>query len=602
VKSVPKRIFDFLASLKLAVILLVAFAILLSWATILESKTSTENVQRLIYQTRWFDFLLFVLGVNVFCAAMSRFPWKKRHTGFVITHLGILIILAGSMVTRKYGIEGQLILQEGQTSDSILINETVLSVKVPRMNVQVEYDPWFLNRPIPEGKEIRYPVGETGIVCYVERYLLNPQPIQRVTGGGTPGNPAIQLGLHQAGMNETSTGPWLIARDPAQNTMNLGQMAQVQFRRVESPAELEAALAPPTSESTQTVGQVLLHQADGTIVQTLLLEDLLKEPKNFEWNQKQYTVTNKEFLPRASIQDGQLINRESGAFNPAIRFTLEGPEGTEEHLAFSEFPDFGSIHGKANPSGLSARLIYPNASSSASTNLVTLLETPDGQLHYRATNTAGGFLTGTIQIGKPFQTTWPQVMLSVQQYIPDAQVTEEIIDQGLGAAGPHNNPALQVRVEHQGQSVTRYVSYDNPVTLLAGDEPCVIEFGRKRHPLGFAIHLIDFQAPRYPGTNRPAKFQSLVKLIDPQNQVEEETLIYMNNPLGYNQFLVYQSSYIEGKNGMPDTSIFSVARAPGTPIIYVGSTVLCLGMVIMFISRRKAPTVLPPQSIPPQEA
>lgn len=601
-KSAAKSIFDFLASIKLAVILLIAFAILLSWATILESKTSTENVQRLIYQTRWFDFLLFILGVNVFCAAMSRFPWKKRHTGFVITHLGILIILAGSMVTRKFGIEGQLILQEGNTSDSILINETVLSVKAPRLNAQVEFDPWFLNRPIPEGKEVRYPVGDTGIVCYVERYLRNPQSVEHVTGGGAPGHPAIQLGLHQAGVNETSLGPWLIANDPAQNTMNLGQMAQVQFRRVESPAELEAALAPPSAPSAQPAGQVLLVQADGSVAQTIALDELLQGRKTFEWNQKPYTVQNKEFMLRAAIQDGKLINREDGALNPVIRFTLEGPEGSEEHLAFSEFPDFGSVHGKANPSGLSARLVYPKDSSSASSNLVTILEAADGVLHYRATNTSGGFLTGKITLGEKFQTTWPQVMLSVQQYIPDAQVTEEIVDQDLDAPGPHNNPALLVRVEYQGQSASRYVSFDNPETLMPGGESCVIEFGRKRYPLGFAIHLIDFQAPRYPGTNRPAKFQSLVKLIDPPNQVEKETLIYMNNPLDYNEFLVYQSSYIEGQNGAPDTSIFSVARAPGTPIIYIGSIVMCLGMVIMFVSRRKSRAVIPPVSLSQQEA
>jgi cytochrome c biogenesis protein ResB len=92
----------------------VGFAILLGVATFYESSTSTEAAQRLIYKSAWFDFLIFFLGVNVLCAALSRLPWKKRQFGFVITHLGIIIILVGSLITRKFGVEGQLALLEGK--------------------------------------------------------------------------------------------------------------------------------------------------------------------------------------------------------------------------------------------------------------------------------------------------------------------------------------------------------------------------------------------------------------------------------------------------------------------------------------------------------
>ena len=40
--------------------------------------------------------LLAFLGDNILCAALIRYPWKKRQTGFVITHAGLLILLAGS--------------------------------------------------------------------------------------------------------------------------------------------------------------------------------------------------------------------------------------------------------------------------------------------------------------------------------------------------------------------------------------------------------------------------------------------------------------------------------------------------------------------------
>jgi hypothetical protein len=57
-----------------------------------------------------------ILGANILCAALIRFPWKRRQTGFVITHAGLLIVLAGSWFSLKYGDEGQVAMLEGETA------------------------------------------------------------------------------------------------------------------------------------------------------------------------------------------------------------------------------------------------------------------------------------------------------------------------------------------------------------------------------------------------------------------------------------------------------------------------------------------------------
>jgi len=33
-------------------------------------------------------------------------PWKRHHTGFLLTHLGIIVLLAGALIGRLYGVEG----------------------------------------------------------------------------------------------------------------------------------------------------------------------------------------------------------------------------------------------------------------------------------------------------------------------------------------------------------------------------------------------------------------------------------------------------------------------------------------------------------------
>lgn len=112
--------YRFLASLKLAVISLASLATVLGYATFFESWYGASAVQEWIYQSKWFAVLLAFLGANILCAALIRFPWKKRQTGFVITHAGLLTLLAGSFWSLKTADEGQVGMVEGQTREQLV--------------------------------------------------------------------------------------------------------------------------------------------------------------------------------------------------------------------------------------------------------------------------------------------------------------------------------------------------------------------------------------------------------------------------------------------------------------------------------------------------
>jgi hypothetical protein len=108
--------YEFCASLKLAVVLIFGLSFVLGAATFIDSYYGTPAVQFGAYGTWWFSILLFLLGVNVFCAASIRFPWKKHQTGFVITHVGLLVLLAGCYLYSKHGIDAQMPILEGGVS------------------------------------------------------------------------------------------------------------------------------------------------------------------------------------------------------------------------------------------------------------------------------------------------------------------------------------------------------------------------------------------------------------------------------------------------------------------------------------------------------
>jgi len=95
--------------------------------------------------------------------------------------------------------------------------------------------------------------------------------------------------------------------------------------------------------------------------------------------------------------------------------------------------------------------------------------------------------------------------------------------------------------------------------------------------LPFTITLKDFKLERYPGSNSPSSFESLVTLTDKEKGVHEDFKIFMNNVLKHRGYRFYQSSYDPDEKG----TILSVNKDPwGTIITYTGYFFLFLGIIL----------------------
>src|SRR2546423_9712833 len=92
------RLFKFFASLKLAVILLAVLIVGAISGTIYESSFDAKVARTYVYGAPWFNLWLMLLGTNLAVSALSRWPWRKHHTAFLITHLGIITLLIGSLI------------------------------------------------------------------------------------------------------------------------------------------------------------------------------------------------------------------------------------------------------------------------------------------------------------------------------------------------------------------------------------------------------------------------------------------------------------------------------------------------------------------------
>ncbi len=110
------RLIDGLGSLRLAITLLILLAAVCTVATFYESSHGTPAVQAAVYQTAWFAALLTLLGLNVAISMIRRYPFRLHHTGFVMAHVGVVLLLVGSLISLHFGLDANLALYEGESS------------------------------------------------------------------------------------------------------------------------------------------------------------------------------------------------------------------------------------------------------------------------------------------------------------------------------------------------------------------------------------------------------------------------------------------------------------------------------------------------------
>ena len=205
------------ASLKFAVISIAFLALSLAVATVLESLYDTPTGQYYVYRSTWFHALLALFGINIFSVAVSRLPWKKRHIPFLLAHLGILTLLAGSWITERYGVDGSLRITEGETSSSVDFESNAL-VLADRTNVHSVPVPWIPPSvtfyPIDVSKQVN--TAASGYSLKIDQFLSHADSVITFVPGDEKDpktQPAIQI-LLVGGPMGISQELWLWGGDP----------------------------------------------------------------------------------------------------------------------------------------------------------------------------------------------------------------------------------------------------------------------------------------------------------------------------------------------------------------------------------------------------
>ena len=134
-----KKVFDFIFSYALMGIILLAFSISIGYATFIENDFGTSTAQAAIYQSWWFDLMLFLGMVNLSGIIIRNKMYRKEKFTLFVFHLAFLIILIGAAITRFIGYEGTMHIRQGDTSSTILSGNSYLYAEATS-NGKTAYD------------------------------------------------------------------------------------------------------------------------------------------------------------------------------------------------------------------------------------------------------------------------------------------------------------------------------------------------------------------------------------------------------------------------------------------------------------------------------
>ncbi len=616
-KLKANKIFKFISSIKLAVPLMLTVGFTVAYGTIVESRYNAEMAKMMVYQAWWFQILLGLLWINIFTSTLSRIPYKIHHLGFVITHLGLLTLLVGSLVTAEYGIDGQLRVVENSTNDTIILPDLVLELASAESQ-QVESYSFTKQAHEITGRDLNFLNNKIADRLVVLKYAPFVS-IETAFRAQTEGDHGAGLGfiLKSQFFNQSE---WLHSKEKPDMQLGPAHLRILQHEHFKNESNLKTItkksraqeVAPPQKSSAPRELQIEVRKkADNKVLARLSVAKLRKSPAKIG----NYKISFKKQYEQAMVSQGGVSEGGAAGKNPAIEIEIEEASQKLREVLYAKFPNF-SLHtdgvfgmvftfsdpnmptenlsqnsasphgGDANAGGSSAGSSDTNESSPSGTrgmgNEIEFHVYKDQPEKLRIALFKEGkeLLSQWAESGNVIQTPWMGITITIGSLQMNS--ANETIVTSIEHPLRTNIPpsALQVKIPGTLESQAFWLVEGEAKRFSRGGREFEAYFGRKTLRLPFSIQLEKFYKKDYPGTQTPISYESDVHV----DKLPGKIKIAMNEPLQHAGYVLYQASY-ELNLGQPPASIFSVNQDPGRSIKYAGSLILVLGIIIFTVMR-----------------
>jgi len=602
------QVFRFFASLKLAVVLLAVLIIGAIAGTLYESTFDAKVARAYVYGAPWFNVWLLLLAANLIVSALSRWPWKKHHVAFLITHLGIITLLTGSLIGRTWGIEGTITLFKGEPpSNRLLVDQHQLRVR-DTDGIVKGYPAEFVHRPPTPQKPWDLGLlaggGRLSLVDYAPAIegKLNPKP---VADGGAP---ALHFTIATAMMNQRLES-WLLADDRQHGSFNMG-LANIELKRGTAPASVSPA--PPDEAKTtgeveieetifafakapdQQIGKALkggntgakveLTQPQsgnkGSIVVKLAEKtwtfDVAKDfGKDMPMDGSPFTLRIENYWPDFRIDNGKPASLSDQPNNPAVVVTLRG-----RGVPVSAAPD---PHG--DTPGVTPDMPAPGATPP---NRLTLFIADDGSVSYDLASRKLGHSTGKLEPDKPLTTGWADWQLTLDRTMPHAQEWMDFSPATNASQTAELPDGVRIRLQQGAEISEQWIPAGWQVSVPASPGDVQVAYGWTQIQLPIGLELMEFEVLRNEGNDSPAGFKSTVRISTPEGEAATGQC-WMNNPFSYPGAwwrtwtgLTYKMSQASWNPDNLGQSTIQILRDPGWLLKWIGSLLIVSGIFMLF--------------------
>lgn len=99
-------------------ILFIIFAASMAAATFIENDYGSAASYNFVYDTRWFELILFLLAVNMTGQMIIFKLYRRSKLTVMLFHLSFILLIAGAAITRYTGWEGFIHIREGENQDN----------------------------------------------------------------------------------------------------------------------------------------------------------------------------------------------------------------------------------------------------------------------------------------------------------------------------------------------------------------------------------------------------------------------------------------------------------------------------------------------------
>ncbi|HHT9136366.1 MAG TPA: cytochrome c biogenesis protein ResB [Candidatus Wunengus sp. YC60] len=574
-KGSSNKVWDFFCSVKLAVVIILVLVLACIIGTvILQEKTFDEYVARYgyglatffkitqlnnVFYSYWFSVLLVLLCANLICCTIKRWRNTFLQTGFILTHLSLVLILIGGVVKFQLGVKGGVNVYEGKSVNYFLTQKIDSKGKLDYVKKDLPFtialDDFILEKNEPKfqlvsyvknkdrqkvlevklGKRQRVPGSDYKVTVkdYVPDAELKQEPVNL---SDKPDNPAIFVKFF--GSEKVAAEGWLLAYD-RNSYEDKKQNIRIEYILLSSQQELDKAV-----NSAETANAQLSVSLSGQTQDYPL--DLNKV---FKFEGTDYTVKMLQYVH--NYGDRRPLG-EQPTDNPAVQVEINGPEGVETRWVFEKFPDWDKMHPakyknlKITCSGI--------ASTYMAKNTLRIYQTPEGKqvLVYIKDKRIVETMPWELEKRYTIPDTGNQV--EVSSYFPSFDFKKEVIKKSDEVV----MPAILAEVEGPGGKVEDWIFSGNQYATWYTDN-------------NFALV--------YESTGESVKHFTSKLRIEENGQTVAEKTIRVNDPLKHKGYVIYQSSYD------PEAGTFSglqIVKDPGIPVVYSGFGALCFGVVFIF--------------------